>query len=220
MIRLTIRQMEYFEALAETEHFGRAAELAGVSQPALSAQIAEMEARLSCRLFERGKRGVRLTEEARMLRPRIARILSEIRELEAAARRERRALEGRFRLGIIPTVAPYLLPAEVANAFYQRVVRGELLAEAALGLMREFLEVEIRLVEPEGLHVRAIELASELRVGAAYDTLYLALALEMDCELWTADQRFQRVAAQMYSNVRWLGEVPGRTCRALRMPRR
>ena len=110
MIRLTIRQMEYFEALAETEHFGRAAELAGVSQPALSAQIAEMEQRLSCRLFERGGRGVRMTEEARALRPRIGRILSEVRDLEAAARRGRRALDGRFRLGIIPTVAPYLLP--------------------------------------------------------------------------------------------------------------
>lgn len=110
MIRLTVRQMEYFAALAETQHFGRAAEVAGVSQPALSAQIAEMEGRLDCRLFERGKRGVRLTEEARVLQPRIARILSDIRDLEAAARRGRRALEGRFRLGIIPTIAPYLLP--------------------------------------------------------------------------------------------------------------
>lgn len=110
MIRLTIRQMEYFEALAEAQHFGRAAELAGVTQPALSAQIAEMEQRLGCRLFERGGRAVRLTEEAQTMRPRIARILSELRDLEAAAQRGRRALEGRFRLGIIPTVAPYLLP--------------------------------------------------------------------------------------------------------------
>lgn len=111
MIKLTIRQMEYFEALAETRHFGRAAELAGVSQPALSAQIAEMEQRLGCRLFERGGRDVRLTEDARLVQPRIERILAELRELEAAARRGRRALEGRFRMGIIPTIAPYLLPA-------------------------------------------------------------------------------------------------------------
>ena len=110
MIKVSIRQLEYFEALAETQHFGRAAELVGVTQPALSAQIAEMEQRLSCRLFDRDARGVRLTEEARMLKPRIARILTDMREFEAAARRGRRALEGRFRLGIIPTVAPYLLP--------------------------------------------------------------------------------------------------------------
>ena len=110
MIRLTIRQMEYFVTLAEALHFGRAAGLAGVSQPALSAQIAEMEERLECRLFERGGRNVRLTEEARALRPRIERVLREIRDIEAAARRGRAPMEGRFRLGVIPTVAPYLLP--------------------------------------------------------------------------------------------------------------
>ena len=110
MIRLTIRQMEYFEALAETLHFGRAAELAGVSQPALSAQIAEMEERLERRLFERGGRAVRLTEEAQALKPRIERVLAEIRDIEATARRGRAPMEGRFRLGVIPTVAPYLLP--------------------------------------------------------------------------------------------------------------
>src|SRR5690606_4637797 len=111
MIRLTIRQMEYFEALAETLHFGRAAELAGVTQPALSAQIAEMEQRLGCRLFERGNNAVQLTDEARALAPRIGRVLAEVREIEAMGRPGRAAMEGRFRLGVIPTVAPYLLPA-------------------------------------------------------------------------------------------------------------
>jgi LysR family hydrogen peroxide-inducible transcriptional activator len=110
MIKFTIRQMEYFEALAQTGHFGRAAVLAGVTQPALSAQIAEMEERLQCRLFERGGRNVRLTEEARQLQPRIERVLGELRELGSLAQRGRSAMQGRFRLGIIPTVAPYLLP--------------------------------------------------------------------------------------------------------------
>jgi len=110
MIRLTIRQMQYFEALAQTLHFGRAAELAGVTQPALSAQIAEMEAQLGFRLFERGGGTVQPTDEAHMLQPRIARILAEVRDVESLARKERQTLEGRFRLGIIPTVAPYLLP--------------------------------------------------------------------------------------------------------------
>ena len=110
MIRLTIRQMEYFEALAQTLHFGRAAALAGVTQPALSSQIAEMEERLGCKLFDRGGRTARLSEEALELQPRIERILAEAREIEAAARRGRSEMEGRFRLGVIPTVAPYLLP--------------------------------------------------------------------------------------------------------------
>ena len=110
MIGLTVRQMQYFDALAQTLHFGRAAKLAGVSQPALSAQIAEMEERLSCPLFERGGKTVRMTDEALALRPRIERILADIRDVETTARRGRPSMEGRFRLGIIPTVAPYLLP--------------------------------------------------------------------------------------------------------------
>lgn len=110
MIRLTFRQLEYFEALAETLHFGRAADLVGVTQPALSTQIAEMEEKLTCRLFERGTKSVRLTREAEELRPRVGKILSEIRDIEAGASRGRPLMGGRFRLGIIPTVAPYLLP--------------------------------------------------------------------------------------------------------------
>jgi LysR family transcriptional regulator, hydrogen peroxide-inducible genes activator len=110
MIRLTVRQMQYFDALAQTLHFGRAAELAGVSQPALSTQIAEMEERLACRLFDRSGRSVYMTDDALALRPRIERVLDEIREIESVTRRGRLAMEGRFRLGIIPTVAPYLLP--------------------------------------------------------------------------------------------------------------
>ena len=70
MIKLTVRQMEYFDALARTLHFGRAAALAGVSQPALSSQIAEMEERLGRQLFERGGRAVRMTDEGLALQPR------------------------------------------------------------------------------------------------------------------------------------------------------
>jgi len=110
MIRLTVRQMEYFDALAQTLHFGRAAQMAGVSQPALSSQIAEMEEKLGCRLFERGGKAVRLTDAATALQPRIERLLSELRDIEQTAGRGDAPMEGRFRLGIIPTVAPYLLP--------------------------------------------------------------------------------------------------------------
>ena len=110
MIRLTVRQMLYFDALAQTLHFGRAAELVGVTQPALSAQIAEMEERLGCLLFERGGKSVQMTAEAYDLLPRIETILADIRDVETIARRGRLAMEGKFRLGIIPTIAPYLLP--------------------------------------------------------------------------------------------------------------
>lgn len=110
MIQITLKQMAYFEALAETLHFGRADSLVNVTQPALSTQVAEMEERLGCRLFERSGRRVRLSPDGEALRPKIERILAETRELALMARQGRGLLEGGFRLGIIPTVAPYLLP--------------------------------------------------------------------------------------------------------------
>jgi LysR family transcriptional regulator, hydrogen peroxide-inducible genes activator len=109
MIRITFRQLEYFEALAETLHFGRAAALSGVTQPALSAQISELEEKLGRRLFERGSRTVRLTDDGSALRVRIEGLLRDARSLEESAARLE-TMRGRFRLGVIPTVAPYILP--------------------------------------------------------------------------------------------------------------
>lgn len=109
-MRITLRQMQYFDAVMQTLHFRRAAELVGVTQPALSAQIAELEQQLGARLFERGASAVRPTQEALHFHPKMERILSEVRDLEVAARRERSTLEGRLVLGVIPTIAPYLLP--------------------------------------------------------------------------------------------------------------
>lgn len=110
MTKVTLRQLAYFDALAQTLHFGRAARLAGVTQPALSAQIAELEQQLGCQLFLRGGRSVRMTEDALGLLPRVSAILADVRALEQAARGGRLAMEGRLRLGLIPTIAPYLLP--------------------------------------------------------------------------------------------------------------
>ncbi len=143
--------MTYFEALAETMHFGKAANLANVTQPALSAQIAEMEARLGCQLFERTGRRVRLSPQGEALKPRITRILNEMRELEAIARRGPGVLEGRFRLGIIPTVAPYLLPGLLGdlkrrfprlNLEIREAVTGTLIDETASGSLDAMLAAD------------------------------------------------------------------------------
>lgn len=106
----SVRQMRYFDILATTLHFRKAAEVARISQPALSAQIAEMETRLGAALFERTRRSVVLTNMGRRLLPRVQSILDEIRSLEELASEKRGTLRGRLRLGIIPTIAPYLLP--------------------------------------------------------------------------------------------------------------
>ena len=104
-------------------------------------------------------------------------------------------------------VAPYLMPVEVANALHRRVVRKEMTVEAAVGLLEGLLASGIELREPPRIHTRSLELADQLRQNAAYDAHYLALAEALDCEFWTADERFYG-AASPFGKVRWLGEAP------------
>ncbi len=106
---LTTRQMLYFEALAATGHFGRAAQDVHVSQPALSAQIAEMERYLGFAVVERRASGAVLTPRGTDVLDRVRGILQELRRIEQDARMDG-LFNGVLRLGIIPTVAPYLLP--------------------------------------------------------------------------------------------------------------
>jgi LysR family hydrogen peroxide-inducible transcriptional activator len=108
MLNLTLRQLRYFDALARHRHFGRAAEACAISQPALSEQIKDLEQTFGASLFERGARQVRVTSVGEALAARVGHILGAIDELDelAASHRPLR----RLRLGVIPTVAPYLLP--------------------------------------------------------------------------------------------------------------
>ena len=106
----------------------------------------------------------------------------------------------------VTRVAPNLMPFEVANALHRRVLRGELSVEDSARMIAQLLGSRLELHQTAGLHARALELASELQQGAVYDAHYLALAEEVGCELWTADQRFYRAASPSIENVRWLGE--------------
>ncbi len=102
------------------EHFGRAAEASGVSQPALSMQIRELEETLGSALFERGMRQVKLTGFGETVSPRIHDILRSVDELGDIARIAGKGLAGPLRLGVIPTIAPYLLPGiirELSGSF-------------------------------------------------------------------------------------------------------
>lgn len=115
MKNLTLRQFRYFEALAEHGHFGRAAGACAISQPALSVQIKELEQALGAALFERGARQIRLTSFGEEFALRVRDILRGVDELEDLARASRDSLVGRLRIGVIPTIAPYLLPTIVGQ---------------------------------------------------------------------------------------------------------
>jgi len=106
----TLRQLQYVVAVAEALSFRRAAERCHVSQPSLSAQVALVEDALKVRLFERDRRRVLLTSAGRELVERARRILVEVDDLVKAADRIGDPLSGTLRVGVIPTISPYLLP--------------------------------------------------------------------------------------------------------------
>ncbi|MBD9373059.1 LysR family transcriptional regulator [Rhizobium sp. ARZ01] len=115
MMNLTLKQLRYFEALARHSHFGRAADACAISQPAMSVQIKELEEALGTELFERSARQVRLTSFGEEFVERVRDILRSVDELEDLARASKERLVGRLRIGVIPTVAPYLLPTLIGN---------------------------------------------------------------------------------------------------------
>jgi LysR family hydrogen peroxide-inducible transcriptional activator len=107
---VTLRQLRYLEALAETLHFGQAAEACAVTQPALSMQIKELEDELQVTLIERRKSGIELTEQGEEIVRRGRTILASVRDLLDYAKHRERVLTGALKLGAIPSIAPYLLP--------------------------------------------------------------------------------------------------------------
>lgn len=107
---LSLRQLQYVVAVADTLGFRRAAELCGVSQPTLSAQIQHLEHVLGVKLFERDRSGVLLTAAGEEIVTRARRVLVETEDLLAVATRARDPFAGTFRVGVIPTIAPYFLP--------------------------------------------------------------------------------------------------------------
>jgi LysR family hydrogen peroxide-inducible transcriptional activator len=108
---ITLRQLRYFESLARHLNFGRAARECAVSQPALSLQIQELEAQLGVGLVERGKSSITLTDTGHTIARRAADILTSVNDLVDFARHRGGVLTGPLRLGVIPSIGPYLLPA-------------------------------------------------------------------------------------------------------------
>ena len=107
---MNLKDLKYLVALADTGHFGRAAERTFVSQPTLSAQLKKLEDYLGVKLVERQPKNVQLTEVGREIVARARRMLVEEEEIVALARNNRDPLAGKLKLALIPTVGPYLLP--------------------------------------------------------------------------------------------------------------
>jgi LysR family transcriptional regulator, hydrogen peroxide-inducible genes activator len=143
----TLRQLRYFDALTRHRHFGRAAAACAISQPALSMQIKELEEALGAVLIERGARAVRLTKFGEEASARAREILRAVDELGDFARASRDRLAGQLRIGMIPTIAPYLLPTVVLN------------------LTRHHPELEIQV--HEGLTSKLIQELAEGRIDTA-----------------------------------------------------
>src|SRR5262245_14008997 len=109
-MRPSVRQLEYAVAVADAQHFGRAARACAVTQPALSAQIQGLESDLGVVLFERSRRGAKLTPAGERVVERARAALRALDEVSDAARGAAEPLCGPLHLGVIPTLAPYLLP--------------------------------------------------------------------------------------------------------------
>src|SRR5579859_7572818 len=103
---LTLRQLRYLDALAANAHFGRAAAALGVTQPALSVQVREMEKALGAQLVDRLPSGVRLTPVGNEIAARAAAVLAAVREIEEIGRARGKILGSPLRLGVIPSIAP------------------------------------------------------------------------------------------------------------------
>lgn len=156
----TLRQLQYLKLLSEYGSFSRAAEAAHVTQPTLSAGIAELEKILGAPVVERARSGVILTAAGREAAGRAEAILAQAEDLVQAVRAAGQPLSGRFRLGVIPTIAPYMLP------------------RALPALRREFPKLKLFL--REDLTGR---LVSDLRAGAL-DAALIALPYDMTGLRW------------------------------------
>ena len=138
---MNLRDLRYLIALADHRHFGRAADACHVSQPTLSTQVRKLEDELGVALVERAPRQVMLTPAGKDIVERARRVLAEVEQMRETARRTADPEAGSMRLGLFPTLGPYLLP-HIVSDIRARFPRLELLlveekTELLLGLLRE-----------------------------------------------------------------------------------
>jgi LysR family hydrogen peroxide-inducible transcriptional activator len=153
-LSLSLRQLQYAVAVADTLSFRGAAERCHVAQPSLSAQLAQLEDALGVRLFERDRRRVLLTAAGRELVDRARQVLRETADLVDAASRAGDPLSGRLSIGVIPTISPYLLPvaAPALRKAYPRLTvawREEKTADVMRGVRDGTLDAALLALEAD-----------------------------------------------------------------------
>ena len=163
---MNLRDLEYVVAVADHGHFGRAATACNVSQPTLSGQILKLEAELGLRLFERAGRGARVSDRAATVVAEARATLAAVAGVTAAAQAARDPFAGELRLGIITTVAPYLLPIalpELAQALPRTpLYLVEDLTDRLLARLRDgALDAAVIATDPREAKLAAIELYDE-----------------------------------------------------------
>lgn len=173
--QITLKQLSCLVAVAETQHFRKAAERCGIAQPSLSAQIQNLETALKLRLVERGRSGVALTAAGREVLSRAQSVLTDTQGIIDYAASAMGGLAGTIRLGASPTVAPYLLPYIVATLHRQYKDLSLYVREGGA----RHLETELS----EGVHdIILTQLPSHIAdheiIPLFREPLYLALAVD------------------------------------------
>lgn len=152
---MTLQQMEYIVAVYRTRHFAKAAKACGVTQPTLSAMIQKLEAELDVKLFDRSSQQVVPTPIGKLVVEQAWKVLQRANKIRDIVEEEKKAISGTFRIGILPTIAPYLLPRffselQQQNPQLQLVVIEMKTADMKKALDRGEIEAGI-LVNLEGL---------------------------------------------------------------------
>jgi len=151
----TIKQLQYFVALTERQHFGRAAEQCFVSQSAFSNAIKELETTLDAQLVDRTNRNVTITANGQQVAVQARLVLRDVDSLVETARGQKEPLTGELRLGVIPTIAPFILP------------------DALPSLRKQYPDLRLLLIEDQTQRIYARLMQGEL------DVLLMALPWEM-----------------------------------------
>ena len=151
----TIKQLQFFVALTERQHFGRAAEQCFVSQSAFSNAIKELETTLDAQLVDRTNRNVTITANGQQVAVQARLVLRDVDSLVETARGQKEPLTGELRLGVIPTIAPFILP------------------DALPGLRKQYPDLRLLLIEDQTQRIYARLMQGEL------DVLLMALPWEM-----------------------------------------